>query len=71
MSKTIRANDDEQTTDERAVQRAGRAVPAEVRGKKGGVGRTSSQAAEAVSDFRRRGSGQELMCRRGRARFRC
>jgi uncharacterized membrane protein len=36
----------------------------EVRGKKGGIGRSSTPAAEAVSDFWRRGSGPELMRRR-------
>jgi uncharacterized membrane protein len=35
-----------------------------VRGKQGGIGRSSSPAAEAVSDFWRRGSGPELMRRR-------
>jgi uncharacterized membrane protein len=37
---------------------------AEVRGKKGGVGRSNNQAAEAVSDYWRRGSGTELIRRR-------
>jgi uncharacterized membrane protein len=37
---------------------------ADVRGKKGGIGRPNSPAAEAVSDFWRRGSGHELMRRR-------
>jgi hypothetical protein len=37
---------------------------AHVRGKKDGIGPTSTPAAEAVSDFWRRGSGEELMRRR-------